>query len=127
MLPAQRSKDDEQVFIVVPHTYDTRLDRQMLFVKHLFVLFYHVVIKTILLIFHFNQTDPLLFFSVFPAMKRFCLGMISLAIFTIGGPHYSDSYYLTDEFGVSESILNGFELHVQCFFFLVLICAAWSC
>ncbi|KAI2655360.1 Lysophospholipid acyltransferase 5 [Labeo rohita] len=36
--------------------------------------------------------------SVVPSLKRFGLGLITLAIFTIGGPYYSDSYYLTDEF-----------------------------
>ncbi|TRZ01736.1 hypothetical protein DNTS_032285, partial [Danionella cerebrum] len=36
--------------------------------------------------------------SVLPALKRFCLGLVALAIFTIGGPRYPDSYYLTDEF-----------------------------
>ncbi|XP_056619375.1 lysophospholipid acyltransferase 5 [Triplophysa dalaica] len=36
--------------------------------------------------------------SVFPAVKRFSLGMIFLAIFTIGGAYYSDNYFLTDEF-----------------------------
>lgn len=35
-------------------------------------------------------------------MKRFGLGLITLSVFAIGGPHYSDSYYLTDEFEVSE-------------------------
>ncbi|XP_052002288.1 lysophospholipid acyltransferase 5-like isoform X3 [Xyrauchen texanus] len=36
--------------------------------------------------------------SVVPAIKRLGLGMLSLTIFTIGGPHFPDSYYLTDEF-----------------------------
>uniref|UniRef100_A0A8C2C2D9 Lysophospholipid acyltransferase 5 n=1 Tax=Cyprinus carpio TaxID=7962 RepID=A0A8C2C2D9_CYPCA len=38
--------------------------------------------------------------SVVPALKRFGLGLITLTIFTIGGVHYSDSYFLTDEFEV---------------------------
>ncbi len=37
-------------------------------------------------------------------MKRFGLGLVTLSVFAIGGPHYSDSYYLTDEFEVSESV-----------------------
>ncbi|XP_011483752.1 lysophospholipid acyltransferase 5 isoform X1 [Oryzias latipes] len=36
--------------------------------------------------------------SVFPAMKRFGLGFLFLAIYTIFAPYYQDSYYLTDEF-----------------------------
>lgn len=39
--------------------------------------------------------------SVLPAMKRFCLGLVCLSIFTIAGPYYPDSYYLTDDFEVS--------------------------
>lgn len=38
--------------------------------------------------------------SVFPAMKRFGLGFLFLAIYTIFAPYYQDSYYLTDEFEV---------------------------
>ncbi|XP_028836972.1 lysophospholipid acyltransferase 5 isoform X2 [Denticeps clupeoides] len=36
--------------------------------------------------------------SIWPAMKRFGLGMLCLVIFTLGGPYYPDSYYLTDEY-----------------------------
>ncbi|XP_062848788.1 lysophospholipid acyltransferase 5 [Trichomycterus rosablanca] len=36
--------------------------------------------------------------SVIPAFQRFFLGLICLGIFTIFGPYYPDSYYLTDEF-----------------------------
>uniref|UniRef100_A0A4W4FLT9 Lysophospholipid acyltransferase 5 n=1 Tax=Electrophorus electricus TaxID=8005 RepID=A0A4W4FLT9_ELEEL len=36
--------------------------------------------------------------SGIPALKRFCLGLVFLLIFTICGPYYPDSYYLTDEF-----------------------------
>lgn len=36
--------------------------------------------------------------SVIPAMKRFGLGLLCLVIYTIFSPHYSDSYYLTDEY-----------------------------
>jgi len=39
-------------------------------------------------------------------MKRFGLGLITLSIFAMGGPVYPASYYLTDEFGVSELWLN---------------------
>ncbi|XP_036394096.1 lysophospholipid acyltransferase 5 [Megalops cyprinoides] len=36
--------------------------------------------------------------SVFSAMKRFSLGLVCLAIFTIGSPIYPDSYLLTDDY-----------------------------
>ncbi|XP_066539044.1 lysophospholipid acyltransferase 5 isoform X1 [Hoplias malabaricus] len=36
--------------------------------------------------------------SAIPALKRFCLGLFFLVIFTICGPYYPDSYYLTDEY-----------------------------
>ncbi|XP_036451198.1 LOW QUALITY PROTEIN: lysophospholipid acyltransferase 5 [Colossoma macropomum] len=36
--------------------------------------------------------------SAIPALKRFSLGLVFLAIFTLCGPYYPDSYYLTDEF-----------------------------
>ncbi|KAG7475827.1 lysophospholipid acyltransferase 5 [Solea senegalensis] len=36
--------------------------------------------------------------SVIPAMKRFALGFFFLVIYAIFGPHYPDSYYLTDEY-----------------------------
>ncbi|XP_018587501.1 lysophospholipid acyltransferase 5 [Scleropages formosus] len=34
--------------------------------------------------------------SVFPALKRFLLGLSCLTIYTIGSPFYPDSYFLTD-------------------------------
>ncbi|XP_063054901.1 lysophospholipid acyltransferase 5 isoform X1 [Engraulis encrasicolus] len=36
--------------------------------------------------------------SVVPAVKRLLLGLFCLTMFTIGAPHYPDTYYLTDEF-----------------------------
>ncbi|KAF7670159.1 hypothetical protein LDENG_00049940 [Lucifuga dentata] len=36
--------------------------------------------------------------SVVPAMQRFAVGVICLVIFTLGGPHFPDTYFLTDEF-----------------------------
>ncbi|XP_041961891.1 lysophospholipid acyltransferase 5 [Alosa sapidissima] len=36
--------------------------------------------------------------SVLPAIKRFSVGLLCLTIFTIAGPYYPDSYFLTDEF-----------------------------
>ncbi|XP_076010823.1 lysophospholipid acyltransferase 5 isoform X2 [Genypterus blacodes] len=36
--------------------------------------------------------------SVVPAMKRFTLGLVCLAIFTLFSPYYQDGYLLTDEF-----------------------------
>ncbi|CAN9513736.1 unnamed protein product [Ophioblennius macclurei] len=36
--------------------------------------------------------------SAAPAMKRFALGFLCLVIYAIFGPHYSDNYYLTDEY-----------------------------
>ncbi|XP_008321008.1 lysophospholipid acyltransferase 5 [Cynoglossus semilaevis] len=36
--------------------------------------------------------------SIIPALKRFTLGFFFLVIYTIFGPHYPDSYYLTDEY-----------------------------
>lgn len=38
--------------------------------------------------------------SVLPAMKRFSLGFLCLAIYAIFSPSYPDSYYLTDEYEV---------------------------
>ncbi|XP_055065798.2 lysophospholipid acyltransferase 5 isoform X1 [Misgurnus anguillicaudatus] len=48
--------------------------------------------------------------SVFPAMKRFTLGIIFLAIFTIGGPYYPDSYYLTDEYEAQPFLYKCFYI-----------------
>ncbi|KAI4895773.1 hypothetical protein NFI96_010028 [Prochilodus magdalenae] len=45
--------------------------------------------------------------SVIPALKRFSLGVFFLLIFTICGPSYPDSYYLTDEFEEGVCILSG--------------------
>ncbi|XP_061920334.1 lysophospholipid acyltransferase 5 isoform X2 [Entelurus aequoreus] len=36
--------------------------------------------------------------SLVPALKRFSLGFLFLAIFAIFSPHYQESYYLTDEY-----------------------------
>ncbi|KAI5620444.1 lysophospholipid acyltransferase 5, partial [Silurus asotus] len=36
--------------------------------------------------------------SIVPALKRFCLGSFFLIIFTIFGPYYPDSYFLSDEY-----------------------------
>ncbi|NP_001087473.1 lysophosphatidylcholine acyltransferase 3 S homeolog [Xenopus laevis] len=36
--------------------------------------------------------------SIGPAMNRLCLGLFSLVIYTVFGPHLPDSYFLTDEF-----------------------------
>lgn len=38
--------------------------------------------------------------SVLPALKRFAVGFLFLAIYAIFSPHYPDSYLLTDEFEV---------------------------
>lgn len=46
-------------------------------------------------------------------MKRFGLGLITLSIFAIGGPLYPASYYLTDEFEVSKSMLSGLWLNIH--------------
>lgn len=40
-------------------------------------------------------------FSVLPAMKRFFLGLVCLTVFTVGGPYFPDSYFLTEEYEVS--------------------------
>ncbi|KAG9344957.1 hypothetical protein JZ751_009497 [Albula glossodonta] len=50
--------------------------------------------------------------SVFPAMKRFSLGLVCLAIFTIGSPIYPDSYFLTDEYEAQP-------FWYRCFYILV--------
>lgn len=36
-------------------------------------------------------------------MQRFSLGLVCLVIFTIAGPYYPDSYYLTDDFEVCNT------------------------
>ncbi|XP_048881775.1 lysophospholipid acyltransferase 5 [Brienomyrus brachyistius] len=36
--------------------------------------------------------------SVLPATKRFFLGLVCLTIFTVGGPYFPDSYFLTEEY-----------------------------
>lgn len=38
--------------------------------------------------------------SFVPAMKRFALGILCLAVYAVFGPYFPDNYYLTDEYEV---------------------------
>ena len=62
-----------------------------------------------------------------PAMQRFGLGLLCLTIYAIFSPHLSDSYFLTDEYGVRGVITVTFlcshdialDLFLFCSLFIV--------
>ncbi|MGH0119775.1 UNVERIFIED_CONTAM: hypothetical protein FKN15_025654 [Acipenser sinensis] len=45
--------------------------------------------------------------SILPAVKRVCLGLLCLSIYTLGSPFFPDSYFLSDDFKEGVCILSG--------------------
>ncbi|KAG2470167.1 MBOA5 acyltransferase, partial [Polypterus senegalus] len=45
--------------------------------------------------------------SIVPAIRRFSLGLVCLAIYTIGSPYLTDSYMLSDDYAEGVCILSG--------------------
>lgn len=45
--------------------------------------------------------------SVGPAMKRFALGILCLAVYAVFGPYFPDNYFLTDEYEVRMRLCSN--------------------
>ncbi|XP_068111367.1 lysophospholipid acyltransferase 5 [Hyperolius riggenbachi] len=50
--------------------------------------------------------------SVLPAMKRLCLGLCTLTVYTVLGPHLPESYFLTEEYAMQPFWYRCFYMTV---------------